>query len=109
LASFLKKILFWNYERTSWQWDVLCVLILIFIFMTPKAWFTNSERQRAGLHQRPSSSLLLGPEVVENEADRTKIQHHVRTLTGRPDAEVLDVRKVFDKDGKPRGYVVDIR
>ncbi len=35
----LKDIIFWKYERASWQWDVLCLLILAFIFMTPKTWF----------------------------------------------------------------------
>ena len=43
LSNTAKKIVFWNYPRTSWQWDVLCVLILVFIFLTPKSWFQNSE------------------------------------------------------------------
>ena len=34
----LKNIIDWNYERASWQWDVLCLLCLIFIFLTPKGW-----------------------------------------------------------------------
>ena len=35
----LKKTLFWSYERSSWQYDVLCVLILAFIFFTPNYLF----------------------------------------------------------------------
>ncbi len=35
----MKNIINWNYERASWQWDVLCILIMCFIFLTPKAWF----------------------------------------------------------------------
>lgn len=38
----MKNIINWSYERASWQWDLLCVLILIFIFATPKAWFDNN-------------------------------------------------------------------
>ncbi|CAN5518471.1 hypothetical protein BH10ACI2_BH10ACI2_06880 [soil metagenome] len=37
----MKNIINWNYERASWQWDVLCLLILAFIFFTPKEWFNN--------------------------------------------------------------------
>lgn len=37
----MKNTINWNYERASWQWDLLCVLILAFIFLTPKAWFNN--------------------------------------------------------------------
>jgi hypothetical protein len=35
----MKNVINWNYERASWQWDVLCILILAFIFLTPKEWF----------------------------------------------------------------------
>jgi hypothetical protein len=35
----VKSVINWSYERASWQWDVLCVLIMCFIFLTPKAWF----------------------------------------------------------------------
>jgi len=35
----MNNVINWNYERGSWQWDVLCIVILIFIFLTPKEWF----------------------------------------------------------------------
>ncbi|MBK9216729.1 MAG: hypothetical protein IPM59_14255 [Chloracidobacterium sp.] len=38
----MKKIINWNYERASWQWDLLCVLIMAFIFLTPKVWFNKA-------------------------------------------------------------------
>ncbi len=38
----MRNIINWNYERASWQWDLLCVLILAFIFLTPKTWFNNA-------------------------------------------------------------------
>jgi len=40
----IKNIIWWSYERASWQWDVLCILIVAFIFLTPKAWFDKSEK-----------------------------------------------------------------
>jgi hypothetical protein len=107
--SLFKKIFFWNYARNTWQWDVLCVVILVFIFLTPKSWFASSERHQTAEHQRPTSTVLLSAEVVENEEDRTKIEQRVRTLTGRADVEVIGVRKVSDQQGKVRGYEVDIR
>ena len=110
MTGFLRKIFFWNYERNTWQWDILCVLILIFIFATPQEWFENSERRVAYGHQSPSATtVLVGPELVGNAEDKTKVEEIVRTLTGRPDAQVLKVRKVVDKDGRTRGYEVDIR
>jgi hypothetical protein len=106
----LRKLFFWNYARNTWQWDVLCVVILIFIFLTPKSWFENSERRSSQMHQNPTAStVLVGPELVENAQDKGQIEQAVRTFTGRNDVQVLNVRKVVDKDGKTRGYEVDIR
>jgi hypothetical protein len=110
LTATLKKIFFWNYERNTWQWDLLCVVILIFIFLTPKSWFDGSERPRNALHQSPNAqTVLLSPEVVSNEADKGQIQQRVRALTGRSNVEVLAVRKVVDSDGRTRSFEVDIR
>ena len=40
----IRNIIWWNYERASWQWDVLCILIMGFIFLTPKTWFDKREK-----------------------------------------------------------------
>ena len=100
---------FWNYARNTWQWDVLCVVILIFIFLTPKSWFENSERRGPISHPSPvARTLLVGPEVVENAQDKGQIEQRIRTLMGRDDLKILGVRRVVDKDGKTSGYEVDI-
>jgi len=106
----LKKIFFWNYPRNTWQWDLLCVVILIFIFLTPKSWFDGSERPRNMVHQSPvARTLVLSPEVVVNEADKDQIEQQVKSLTGRSKVEVLAVRKVVGSDGRTRSFEVDIR
>ncbi len=53
--------------------------------------------------------MLISPELIENAQDKGKVEQVVRTLTGRTDVQVVRVRKVEDKDGKARGYEVDIR
>jgi hypothetical protein len=53
--------------------------------------------------------VLISPELVDNAQDKGQVEQVVRTFTGRPDVQVLKVRKVVDKDGKTRGYEVDIR
>lgn len=106
----LKKIFFWRYARNSWQWDVLCVLILIFIFLTPKSWFESGERQLSKAHpNRTLSTVLIAPETIVNEANTGIIEDKIRAMTGRNDTEVVSVRKVIDSEGKTRGYEVDIR
>ena len=43
----ITRALFWSYERGSWQYDIICVIILGFIFLTPTKWF----------HDRPQLQL----------------------------------------------------
>ena len=110
MLSVLRKLFFWNYARNTWQWDVLCVVILIFIFLTPKSWFENSERRGYAGHQnRTASTVLIGPELIENTQDKGKVEQVVRTFTGRNDVQVVNIRKVVDRDGHTLGYEVDIR
>jgi len=110
LLTTLKKIFFWNYARNTWQWDVLCVVCLIFIFLTPKDWLSFGERPLAKEHQSPiAEKVFLMPEVVTNEADRGQIEQQVRMLTGRSKVEVIGVRKVVDATGRTVSFEVDIR
>ena len=110
LISTLKKIFFWNYARNTWQWDLLCVVILIFIFLTPKWWFTSSERALSKVHQSPvAQTIVLSPQVIVNEADRAQIEQQVRNVVGRDKVEIVDVRKVVDANGRTQRFEVDIR
>ena len=110
LFTTLKKIFFWNYARNTWQWDLLCVVILVFIFLTPKSWFSTGERAPGIVHQSPVvATVLLSPEVVVNEADKSQIAERVKAMTGRSTVEVLAVRRVLDTEGRTRSFEVDIR
>ena len=106
----LKGFLLWRYERTSWQWDILCVLILVFIFLTPKGWFENSELRRASAHQNQVSTLhLLVDKDSSGEPDRDEIERRVRVITKRPEIKVTDMRPTRDAAGAIVAYEVDFR
>jgi hypothetical protein len=110
LFTTLKKIFFWNYPRNTWQWDLLCVVCLIFIFLTPKSWFASGERAPENVHPSPvAATLVLSPEVVANERDNVQIERQVKALTGREKFEVVAVRRILDTDGRTRSFEVDIR
>jgi hypothetical protein len=110
LLTTLKKIFFWNYARNTWQWDVLCAVILIFIFLTPKSWLGNGKRAGLLTHQNPTgATLILSPEVIANELDKGQLEQRIKALTGRPDAEIIAVRKVVDQEGRTLRFEVDIR
>ncbi len=41
LLKTLNGIFFWAYERGTLQYDILCALILLFIFLTPRYLFQD--------------------------------------------------------------------
>jgi hypothetical protein len=48
----VNKILVWSYERGTLQYDILCALILLFIFAVPRSCF----RSKHSLQQQPQAS-----------------------------------------------------
>ena len=101
-----KKAALWTYPRTSWQWDVLCVLILVFIFLTPRGWFENKAYQRTHMGQ---TSTVVKPDIVGTQLDRAEIERRARQRTGRSEAQVIEVREIQDNIGRLIAYEVDIR
>lgn len=54
----LSKVIFWKYQRGTLQYDILCALILAFIFLTPKGVFDGSlfsEKQKPKIEQEKDS------------------------------------------------------
>ena len=61
-------------------------------------------------HQSPvASTVVVGAELIDNVDDKGRVEQVIRTVTNRPNTEVLSVRKVVGNDGKIRAYEVDIR
>jgi|ERR1700682_4906420 len=110
ILRIIKKSFLWTYARNTWQWDVLCVLILAFIFLSPKSWFANGERRAPPGHQSEAvSTVILSPEVIDSEIDKGQLEQKVRALTGRANIQIIEVRRKQDETGKTLRYEVDIR
>jgi len=33
----ISRVIFWRYRRGGWQYDILCFVILLFIFLVPRS------------------------------------------------------------------------
>ena len=120
IFSTIKRLFFWGYARNTWQYDVLCALILAFIFLTPQGWFDggaslksrlSSEPTPGSEHQKPVASKVI-LSVADNlpaQMAQNEIESRVRALTGRSDAQVLNIEPRRDESGKIVAYEVDIR
>ncbi len=96
----IKRIVLWDFARASWQWDVLCLLIICFIFLTPKTWYENVKPSV------PVRTLTMGAENYP--ADKAQLETAVRSLSGDPQAEILVSRKMVKEDGRIV-YEIDFR
>lgn len=106
-----KNILFWSYRRTSWQYDVMCALILAFVFLTPKSWFDNGELKSLRTHQNGSNAtekLLIWPENRRHTPDKDEIERRARVITGRSNLRVRAVQEKRDSSGEIVAYEIDI-
>ncbi len=97
----LKDIILWKYERASWQWDVLCLLIVAFIFLTPKQWFDRKDRLA-------TQTTRVVVKQHEFSPDRTQLLARVRQLSGNESAEVVEWRESRNGQGETI-YLVDIK
>lgn len=78
----LTKMIFWSYERGSWPYDVMVVLIVLFVLFTPRRWFQDQPR-----NDQPVAGIVF---VAEDAATRTE--------TYRLDARLF---RPQDSPGKP--------
>ncbi len=97
----LRNIIEWKYERASWQWDVLCIVIMMFIFLTPKIWFDNRERLA-------TQTARLIVKADDFPLDRAVLDKRVKELSGDENAQVVDWQKKTDANGQTI-YEIDIR
>ena len=97
----MKDIILWRYERASWQWDVLCLLIIAFIFLTPKVWFEKREKLA-------TQTARLIVKARDFSFDKIEMEKRVKELSGNPNAEVMEWHEKKDASGETF-YEIDIR
>ena len=62
------RTIFWSYERGSWPYDLMVILIVIFVLLTPRAWFRD--QPRANLVAKSSIKLLADDSLNQTQTYR---------------------------------------
>jgi uncharacterized protein YlxW (UPF0749 family) len=89
----LKKLILWNHSRGTWQYDLFCLLIIAFIFLTPKSWFEKREK----LATQTSRLIVKAEDFSE---DKNEMSKRVKELSGNADAEILELHEKKDDKGE---------
>ncbi len=74
----MKRFLLWSFERGSVQYDVICVIILAFIFLTPRSVFND----------RPELKRVPDDQPIRITSDDAG--HAVYTVKGNSEEGAVD-------------------
>lgn len=77
-----KPLIFWDFPRASWQYDIVVGLILLFVFVTPREWFRDQPKASSvvllsSLHG--SNRVFIATELLSETPDPQRA-HRAETL-----------------------------
>jgi len=114
----LKRFIFWDYPRASWQYDVMVGLILAFIFLTPRDWFRDQPRipKASNIALLPAengtSVFFVNTELLAGVPDTQRVDRLtqvLRTQVADRRLIVTHVEPVLDSEGGLQGYMAFAR
>lgn len=93
----LRRLIFWDFPRTSWQWDIIVTLILAFIFLTPRDLFRD--QPRAASIQMLQQGFLIEPKLLTNvsKADLPEKAAELINQRFKTHTTISHVEPVFDE------------
>jgi hypothetical protein len=110
-ASLGKRLLFWDFARASWQYDIAVGLILLFLFATPRDWFHDQPKASSivlmsslhGTNRVFIATELLGDTPEQQRAARAA--QLIRQRTGK-NWRVLRVEPIRDEtEQEIKGFI----
>jgi len=114
----LKRFILWDYQRGSWQYDVMVGIILLFIFATPRDWFRDQPKipNASNIALLPSENgssvffvdtqFLAG--ITENQRV-AKLTQVLQTRMSNRRLKVIRVEPILDSEGDLQGYMAFAR
>jgi hypothetical protein len=110
-ASLGKRLIFWDFPRASWQYDIVVALILLFIFATPREWF-HDQPKALSVALMPASHganrIFIATELLISiqEAQRpARAQSLIRQRTGK-NWHVVRVEPIQDEaEREVKGFI----
>jgi len=114
----LKRLIFWDFPRASWQYDVVVGIILAFIFLTPRDWFRDQPRipHASSIALLPSengsSVFFVDAQLLEGIAENqrvAKLTVALRSRMSNRNLYVTRVEPILDSEDELQGYMAFAR
>ena len=117
LWASLRPTVLWSHRRGSWQYDVICVLILAFIFLTPRTFFGDQPRtplvtEIQALNENPETLVFVVDAAVVDGTPAAELHPRLERMLAKrkgQDLTVVDVQPAPSGKDAPRSYLVYAR
>lgn len=110
--STLGRFLLWDFPRASWQYDVMCGLILAFIFLTPRDLFRDQPRA-ANVVMLPADQGLfwIAPQQLRDVPAADQLARASTLVNDRYKTHktVTHVEPLLDSEEAVTGYIAYTR
>ena len=110
----LSRLLLWDFPRASWQYDILVILILGFIFLTPRDIFHDQARA-ASVEILPAeqgmSLYWIAPELLDGVPLQGRIAKASALVNQRYKRRqtIIHVEEIRDEEMDITGYMAYAR
>ena len=101
MTEIFKKLILWSYSRETSVYVIFCLLIVAFIFLTPKTWFDKREKLAT-----QTSRLIV--KAKDFSPDQNELKKRIREETGNPNAEIIKLNERTDASGEIF-YEIEVR
>ncbi|MGA2714569.1 MAG: hypothetical protein ABSG41_15815 [Bryobacteraceae bacterium] len=108
----LKRFILWDYQRGVWQYDVICAVITLFIFLAPRQWFRDQPRipsaaQITSLPSHGEAVFWIEPELVASFPQNRQLDQVGKLLSARTGKtqRLIRIEPIFDSEKEIKGYM----
>ena len=108
--STLTRFVLWDFKRGSWQYDVMCTLILGFVFLTPRDLF-HDQPKPANVQILPgepgTASFWIAPELLDGVTAEDQNARASALVNSRfkTHTTITRVEPILDEERDVKGYV----
>jgi hypothetical protein len=101
----IKRFIFWDFPRGSWQYDVMVGLILAFIFVTPKTIFHDQPKAASFAILR--NGFWIDPQVLNGVPESELLTKASAAVNAKykTHTKILSVDPIFNDEQELEGYM----
>ncbi len=106
----LKRIIFWEYPRAGWQYDLIVALILAFIFLTPREIFRD-QAKASNIVMLPadggSNVFWLEADLLAGVPEAGRVQRATELVRNKAKSrkDIERVIPIFDVEDEIKGFM----